>query len=234
MSLTLAMYNAYGIVLSADRRITLTINRTDTLRESVPGTDFEQKIFLLKNGYGLSYSGTSSSFIAGPDGLTRKIPLSVILQNYLGQIKPDKFSPETLFKMVLEHIKSFCSEEDNTIFFLGGFHQGLPFVFTANTKDAEINFLLSENHTSGLSYAGASDTLSPLLNTPGFVYDYQSYNIPDMVHFSSFLIQTVSKLQHYQLRINNVSEESDILVITSDKSYWASMPVSLSLQSGTL
>ncbi|MBS6342286.1 MAG: hypothetical protein KH501_15325, partial [Eubacterium limosum] len=81
---------------------------------------------------------------------------------------------------------------------------------------------------------GASDTLSPLLNTPGFVYDYQSYNIPDMVHFSSFLIQTVSKLQHYQLRINNVSEESDILVITSDKSYWASMPVSLSLQSGTL
>ena len=51
--------------------------------------------------------------------------------------------------MVLEHIKSFCSEEDNTIFFLGGFHQGLPFVFTANTKDAEINFLLSENHTSG-------------------------------------------------------------------------------------
>lgn len=113
-------------------------------------------------------------------------------------------------------------------------HQGLPFVFTANTKDAEINFLLSENHTSGLSYAGASDTLSPLLNTPGFVYDYQSYNIPDMVHFSSFLIQTVSKLQHYQLRINNVSEESDILVITSDKSYWASMPVSLSLQSGTL
>ena len=61
MSLAITLANQYGIVMSADRRITTTVTRSETNEtESFVLTEHEQKLFLTKAGHGISYTGASS------------------------------------------------------------------------------------------------------------------------------------------------------------------------------
>ena len=61
MSLAITLANQYGIVMSADRRITTAVTRSETNEtESFVLTEHEQKLFLTKAGHGISYTGASS------------------------------------------------------------------------------------------------------------------------------------------------------------------------------
>ena len=53
MSLAITLANQYGIVMSADRRLTTTVTDEKTNeKESFVLTEYEQKIFLTNSGHG--------------------------------------------------------------------------------------------------------------------------------------------------------------------------------------
>lgn len=59
MSLAIVLANEYGIVMSADRRLTLAPkNASDNMSMLYPSLDHQQKIFLTKSGHGIAYVGS--------------------------------------------------------------------------------------------------------------------------------------------------------------------------------
>mgnify|MGYP005762464573 CR=1 FL=1 len=212
MSLAISFYNSHGIVMSADRRITTTINKTAATKESFLLTDTEQKLFRLSEQCGLSVTG-SFSF----NGL----PVSSIINSYIFNHDVEKETPSQYLLYLAEYIKNLHnSDSDNCILILSGYRNTIPFVFSCGTSKLSVCNHIEEGSKHAVVYSGESDLLGILLNSKGFSYDYSKFTLCDVINFSRFMTKTVAGLQRYQQRIQTVSDDCDILCFTPHKSLW--------------
>ena len=58
MSLAMVLANQYGIVMSADKRMTLAPKTSDGQTFLYPSLNHQQKLFMTKSGHGIAFTGT--------------------------------------------------------------------------------------------------------------------------------------------------------------------------------
>ncbi|MBS6136373.1 MAG: hypothetical protein KH706_07520 [Faecalibacterium prausnitzii] len=213
MSLAITLANQYGIVMSADRRLTTTVTDEKTNeKESFVLTEYEQKIFLTNSGHGITYTG-ASSFKNGEK-------TSCIIRNFLVGLAPTLSIEEELLS-VKERLKSIAGERNVILLGAAIDSRNIRRVFATSLISAELTDHISTNG-SCLSFSGESDTLKKL--TDMFPVNYSAFPLQESINYLRFLTRSVAGLQHYAQINQTVSEDCDILVLRDSGAQWITSP----------
>lgn len=211
MSLAITLANQYGIVMSADRRITTTVTRSETNEtESFVLTEHEQKLFLTKAGHGISYTGASS--LAGG----RRT--ACIIRKTLAQLE-ECLSLEDEILSVKKELQAFANGR-NVILIGAAICDEKNRVLSSSLTTDEIT-----EHTKDekcLAFSGESDTVIKL--TDMFPVDRNAFPLQESIDYLRFLTRSVAGLQHYAQMNQTVSEACDVLVIQSSGTEWITSP----------
>lgn len=216
MSLAITLANPYGIVMSADRRLTTTVTDEKTKeKESFVLTEHEQKIFLTNSGHGITYTG-ASSFENGEK-------TSCIIRNFLAGLAPTLTIEEEL-RSIKERLQSVAGKR-NVVLIGAAIVNNHRCVFSASLISDELT-----NHIPGgrhcLVFSGESNTVQKL--TDMFSVNYSAFPLQESVNYLRFLTRSVAGLQHYAEMNQTVSEGCDILVIRDSGAQWITSPDALS------
>lgn len=207
MSLILSFPTHHGIVMTADNRIITSVYGEESTQTFLK-TDNEQKIFLLKNGFGLSYCGSS---------VKKNVPISAIIESLNEKLDYSRYTPESLLTYIATYINNLDSSQSTT-FIMSGYKFDKCFVLSIETSQLQIRKL----GTGTVAFAGECDMLYSLLNDPKYKYDYEKFNLQDAIDFLTLLNRTVANFQHFQQQPQTVSEDCDVLVIKKTSSYYIS------------
>ncbi len=189
MSFAFASYNAYGIVVSADRCLT----GTSSSGERYTLTNNGRKLFLSKQGFAVAFTGCSS--VAG---FLAPAAIPDILDSLDGPMRLTDFSSQFVASM-----SKLCRE--NMIFLIAGYQDGTPQIYTATTQKTELVQM------EGLAYSGESDLGKAILCAVPVTYG--TMTLQDRIDFHRFVTKTISNLQSYSDRIRTVSEACDVVAI---------------------
>lgn len=210
MSLALALYNHHGIIMSADKIRTSSFKKKDGTLTTINLPPTDQKLFLIENKYGLSYTGTSS---------INQAPLSALLERYfLDNIIGEDY-PDTWLLNLANYFHPLLSNDENIVFILCGYYKNKQFVISTNTSSPNIN-TFNTSHDSSIVYSGESNIVASLINSKEIAYDYNCFTMQDSVDFLYFLNRTVADMMYFGQYLPTVSKECDILAIYPTNSYW--------------
>lgn len=208
MSLIMSLETYEGIVMTADRLSTLSYyNEISQTTDAFPKTYNAQKLFLMRNGYGLSCCGDSK---VSNDMLVEQFISEEICSKDYGNILPKDIAIE-----ILNIFKTF---NINIILLFCGYYQGHSFIIEINSNLDE-PYSYSENVRRGavIRYGDTKITDSVLgKNKEGkeeYHYGYQTYRLQDVINLLSFTNLVTAKYQQFQEVLQTVSEECDILVL---------------------
>ncbi|MEZ3443615.1 MAG: hypothetical protein K1W30_00490 [Lachnospiraceae bacterium] len=206
MSLTMAFYNARGIIMSADHMICASTTKNEVFIK-YQSSQTEHKIFLMENKYGLSYTGTAN---VGP------IPLSCFLTLFISKNPIHDLNPSEWLLDLAQGFNEFYTNNENIIFTLCGYYHGDRVVITTNTQSPEITNIIDD----GILYSGENDFVSMLIKTDIIKFNYGNFTLQDAANFLRFLNTTVAGLMKFGECLPTVSESCDILAILPDNAYW--------------
>lgn len=208
MSLAMALYNHHGIVMSADKMCTVTYpnNNGDLVTINKPPT--EQKLFIIEDKYGLSYTGTSS--IGG-------VPLSALLEEYFFQNIIKELNPNDWLLKLAVYFQSLLPEKGNIIFIMCGYYNNKQFVITTNTSNPKITDVAGNPR---ILYSGEQQFVDILINSKIINYEYQKFTMQDSVDFLCFINRTIAGMMYWGQYLPTVSYDCDILAIYPNKSHW--------------
>lgn len=207
MSLCITFYNSHGVIMSADNMICSTIEKGHS-PYTYQGSTTEQKLFLIENKYGLTYSGTSSI------GST---PASAFLEEYINSHPVLENSPNEWLFDLAHKCNELLEPSQNIIYILAGYYNSERFVVTTNTKEPKLDFQTNE---SGLLYSGETEFISHLINSDIIAFDYSKFTLQDGADFLRFLNKTVSGLMRYGQYLPTVSDTCDVLAILPNETHW--------------
>lgn len=207
MSLCITFYNAHGIIMSADHMVCSTIEKDGT-PYTYQSSNTEQKLFLIENKYGLSYSGTSN---------IGSLPVSSFLEEYIKSHPISENPPGDWLLALVQECKELLKPLQNVVFILAGYYCSERFVVTTNTTDPKLNFIANE---SGLLYSGENEFVSHLINSNIIAFEYSKFTLQDAADFLRFLNKTVAQLMHYGQFLPTVSDTCDILALLPNESHW--------------
>lgn len=215
MSLAIALANPYGIVMSADRRVTgTTFNESTNTVDTFVITDHEQKIFLTPSGHGIACVGEGQL----SDGCY--LPL------YVNQLVSG-FTQELSLQEELEIIKSgirAVNETAHTTLIGAAIQNGKNIILFTKVSDAELTNCVDEKEC-GMACIGEVDPASKIASI--YVDAWRQFSLQDSIEYVRFLTRTVADLMKYSLIAQTVSEECDILIITDAGARWITSPLTL-------
>lgn len=191
MSFTMASFNAYGIVVSADRCLLGSIPNG----EKFPSTTSCQKLFLSTQGYAITFAGRA---------VVGTIPTPAIIRRVLGKITSD-LSLRDFFGQFLDEMSSLTPEDENIVFIAAGYNGETAQIMTASTSNTEIRT------GDDLMYTGETDIAQTVICAMKIAYNQMT--LQDRMDFHRFVTSTISGMQHYSGQIPTVSEECDIVVL---------------------
>lgn len=206
MSLTMAFYNVYGIIMSADNMICATTTKNENFIK-YQSSQTEHKLFLIEDKYGLSYSGTAD---------VGSVPLSYFLTTFINTNPIRDLKPDEWLLDLAQGFNEFYVNNENIIFTLCGYYHGDRVVITTNTQSPKITNIIDD----GILYSGENDFVSMLIKTDIIKFDYKNFTLQDAVNFLRFLNTTVAGLMKFGEYLPTVSESCDILAILPDNAYW--------------
>ena len=208
MSLAIVLSNPYGIVMSADRRLTTTISDEQTnSTESFVLTDHEQKIFLTKSGHGITYTGAS--------GLENQTRTSCTIKRCL--------SIEDELRLLKQELLAIAGKR-NVVLIGAAISNGNRIVLSTSLVSEAITELTNENGNC-LAFSGESEILIKL--TDMFPVEHNAFPLQESINYLRFLTRSVAGVQHYAQINQTVSEECDILVIQNIGAQWITSPETL-------
>lgn len=215
MSLAIVLSNPYGIVLSADRRLTTTISDEQTnSTESFVLTDHEQKIFLTKSGHGITYTGAS--------GLENQTRTSCTIKRCLSQLN-ESLSIEDELRLLKQELLAIAGKR-NVVLIGAAISNGNRIVLSTSLVSEAITELTNENGNC-LAFSGESEILIKL--TDMFPVERNAFPLQESINYLRFLTRSVAGVQHYAQINQTVSEECDILVIQDIGAQWITSPETL-------
>lgn len=203
MSLAISVYNHHGIVMGADKLVNAVYNKKGFHQSYT-----EQKLFLIDNKYGLSYTGTAS---------VDNIPVSALINEYISKVKIGESEPSYYLLQLSKYFCSKLSENENIIFIMCGYFDNKKFIITTNTLNPDV---LIMDKSSGILYSGENDFVKQIVDTKNVAFDFEKFTIQDAIGFIKFVIKTVAKLMYFGQYFPTVSKKCDILVIRPNKAYW--------------
>lgn len=207
MSLCITFYNSHGIIMSADHMICSTIEKNNA-PYTYQGSKTEQKLFLIENKYGLTYSGVSNIYSTST---------SAFLEEYINLHPILEGSPSDWLLDLAQKCKESLNSSGNMIFILAGYYCSKRFIVTTNTREPKLNF---QTDKSGLLYSGENEFLSHLINSDIVTFKYSKFTLQDAADFLRFLTQTVAGLMHYGQYLPTVSKTCDVLALRPNETHW--------------
>lgn len=208
MSLAMAFQTYEGIIMSADKMIISTYEDSNKMLKTIGMPPTKQKLFLIEEKYGLSYTGTSS---------INAIPLSVLLQEYfiknpIGTSAPD----EWLLKLAI-YFQNKLSNGKNIIFIMCGYYNNEQFTISTNTLDSSIS---KYDKNPRITYSGENEFVEWIINNKIAPFEYSKFTMQDATDLLCFINKTIYNLMYYGQHEITVSRECDVLAIYPNKSHW--------------
>lgn len=213
MSLALVLANRYGIVMSADRRLTTTIVNNETGEKvSFLLTDCEQKLFLTPSGHGISYTG-ASSFENG-------IRTSTTIQNAVLGAETNNVTLHDELTLIKQRLLE-VSNGKNVILSGAEILDGHNKVLSTSLISDKIVEHTDEN---GCCLALSGESVIAMKLTDMLPVDRNSFPLQESINYLRFLTRSVAGIQHYAQVNQTVSEECDLLVIQPSGARWITSP----------
>lgn len=216
MSLAMVLANPYGIVMTADRRLTTTVSvKNIATTESFFLTDHAQKIFLTKAGHGITYTGASDF----NDGTCT----SEIIKDAINEYN----NPKAPVQSELLFIKRKLAEHKDTrgLTLLGAeIRDTKRHVYAISLNKDSIDKQTNENGNCFI-FSGESDLAKKIAEM--LPVNQNRFPVQESINYLRFINSTVAGMLHYAQRNQTVSEECDVLVITADGSRWITEPCNL-------
>lgn len=214
MSLALVLANSNGIVMSADRRI--TIPAPCDVKASTAQYDSQQKLFLTKNNHGIVCTGD----LGFNDGNSVSAIIKYELENMDNSISSIKDELTYIGNKLIEHKPVHIIALS-----AAGIENGKCLIYTTELEADKSTFCVKENSNNDpctLYYQGenilAEDILSLL--KPSYAF----FPLQVSVDFIRFVNQTVSGFQFFSGNLQTVSPDCDVLVIDNCGAHWLISP----------
>lgn len=212
MSLIMSFETYEGIVMTADRMATVTFyNNNFKTTESFCKTQNAHKIFMMKNGYGISFCGDSSF---GHTLLEEYVDNHICLQDF-----KDLF-PESVGRQILSMVKEKFNNA-KIIFLMCGYHEGVSFTIEIDTDKNEV-YEYPESSKNKVVRYGEVEIANAVLDEK-FYYGYSTYRLQDGIELLNFTNFISARYQEFQECIQTISEDCDVLILKPDGTHeWLS------------
>lgn len=232
MSFVISAYVREGIVMAADSRLSLNtqqaVGPNITNLIAVGQSDSNQKLFLTKNGVGISTVG---------DADIKGVPIAGFIEQFAIQIVADnQWSPE---KVADEIISYFNAQPivPNSQFHISGYdhdtneQQVFNVIIKSKTKNK-----LNLKDQFGVAWAGEGDVIARILNPsaeidqqngnkikviyPNIPIPFNFFTLQDAIDFSVYAVRTTIDTIRFQPRPKSVGGPIDVLVIKPNEVRW--------------
>lgn len=208
MSLAMTLYNHHGIIMCADKMITSTYKDDDNRNITIDMPPTEQKLFLIEDKYGLSYTGTAS---------INNVPVSALLEKYFRENIIGESEPNFWLFMMAQYFKSQLADTGNIVFIMCGYFENKQIVMTTNTKNPQV---ITQNGKPKIIYSGETDFADIIINNKAVSFEYAKFTMQDSVNLLYFINNTVANMMYWGQYLPTVSKECDVLAIYPNKSHW--------------
>lgn len=218
MSLAMVLANQYGIVMSADKRMTLTPKTSDGQTFLYPSLNHQQKLFMTKSGHGIAFTGT----LTLDDGTATAVVIKDAIARYS--------NPRTSVLDELKNLKMVLKQrtKDGKITLVGAeIKNGKRQVFTITLTGEDIEKNTNEEGLCLLSQGDCS-LAEMLMSFQSRNSNCAHFSLQEGINYLRFINKTVARLQYYNGELQSISEKCDILVVTSESCKWITSPEILS------
>jgi hypothetical protein len=232
MSFIVVVYVREGIVMAADSRLTLSMERKQDSKSlqhvAVSLSDSSRKLFLTTGGVGLAAFGQAE--IGG-------MPLAGFIDSFIrGQDDEMLSSPHSLSNGLLKYMSSF-NPVPLTQFYVAGYdndsNEPKQTILQVNVQNESIE-LKNPDGTPGATWGGEGDILGRIVQPariinqdgtngsefPRHQIPFQFFTLQDAIDFSLFAMQATSGAIRFQTRPKSVGGPIDILYIMPTESMW--------------
>lgn len=205
MSLAMVLANQYGIVMSADKRMTLAPKTSDGQTFLYPSLNHQQKLFMTKSGHGTA--------------------TAVVIKNAIAKYNSPRTSVLDELKGLKNALKQYTKEKQITL--VGAeINNGKRQVFTLTLTDKNIEKNTNEEGLCLLS-RGDCSFAEMLMSFQSRNSNCVHFSLQESINYLRFVNSTVAKLQYYNGNLQSVSEECDVLVLTPKEAKWVISPETL-------
>lgn len=214
MSLAMVLANQYGIVMSADKRMTLAPKTSDGQTLLYPSLNYQQKLFMTKSGHGIAFTGT----LTLDDGTAT----AVVIKNAIAKYNNSRTS-------VLDEIQGLKTilkqrTKQGQIILLGAeIKNNKKQTFTVSTTDDNIGKNTDEESVYIVT-RGDDAIAQALVSIQGVNLNFSYFSLQDSINYLRFINSTVATLQYYNGDLQSISRECNILVITIEGAKWVTSP----------
>lgn len=211
MSLAMVLANPYGIVMTADRRLTIGPKEiTNNVFFLSPSLNHQQKLFLTKSGHGIACVG----MITLPDGIT----VTTIIKEAISAFT----DPSVSVFQELEYLKNELMQHMNskdTVLIGVGIQQKKHEIFKTTLSVNDIENLTDKD---GFCIKAEGDTTiaNTLIAGQYNTSNCTLFSLQECINYLRFINSTSSKLQYYNGDLQSISEECDVLVVDNDGARW--------------
>lgn len=201
MSLIMALETYEGIVMTADRLSTLSyFNDKTQTTDAFPKTYYAHKLFLTKNGYGISTCGDA------------KVENEYLLEQFISEeICTKDFSNLKPMEIARSVLDICMAKEIHAILLFCGYTYKDSFTIEINCKKKELYNYPDSSRKKIVRYGDTAITDSILDSK--FYYGYSAYRLQDAVNLLKYVNEVTARLQQFQEVLQTVSEECDILIL---------------------
>lgn len=212
MSLIMSFETYEGIVMTADRMATVSFyNENFKTTESFCKTKNAHKIFVMKNGYGISFCDASSF---NNNLLEEYVTNQICLYDF------DDLSPGFIGNQILHMLKKQYNGA-KIISIMCGYYNNNSFTIEIDTSKEKIYKYPDSSKNKVVRY-GETDIANAVLDEK-FYYGYSTYRLQDGIELLKFTNFVSAKYQEFQENLQTISEDCDILILKPDRTYeWLS------------
>jgi len=212
MSVMTAVYVPEGIAMAADSRITGTLtkqNDKDKVIDRFTLSDNGQKLFLLKNRFGVSYCGATEL-----GGKT--------MADILSEFENREIAGSDNIDTIAQKLSKLLSEIDKkgmTRLFVCGYDQNQQKVYEVNFQ--QVNLWNISKRRYGAVWNGDIAHITNMINgSPKMEFDWNHMYLKDAIDFAEFIVDVACKAQRFAVGVATCGGPIDILLITKDGPRW--------------
>jgi len=232
MSFVITAYVREGIVMAADSRLSLNTQQAAgpniTNLIAVGQSDSNQKLFVTKNGVGISTVG---------DADIKGVPIAGFIEQFVNQIVGDNtWSPDRVADEIITYFNA-QPVVPNTQFHISGYdhatNEQQVFHAAINSKNKD---KVNPKDQFGVTWAGEGDVIGRILNPsaeidpqsgnkikavyPNISIPFNFFTLQDAIDFSVYAVRTTIDTIRFQPRPKSVGGPIDVLVIKPNEVRW--------------
>jgi hypothetical protein len=224
VSLVIAVWVPEGIILAGDSRLSLTFSTRDPslpieYRHTVTASDANDKVFLLRDRFGLGTFGTAD---------IKGVPIAGFINRFIEEKVSDDVEIDRLPESLLEFFGAPHGWPPVS-FYAAGFKSergvSTPHVYFVNVAGKTFTRVNTAERPVGANWGGETEVMSRLLNhvkveqgqqwndLPAASIPFTFFTLQDAIDFAVYAIRTTMETLRFQTRPKTVGGAIDILAL---------------------